>query len=194
MHTIVLVSLTQLVWTMHKICKVWGSNPGHHKKKSCILLGRWLKIRLLLFPSYSFIMCPIYFLRKCPWDFRILDSELSFSIVMRWKKNEFFTNSDFIIRKPQIFFFFQILFDMFLSFFTLFLIIESKHPINTYIGHVHCFFRFIESKHPINTLIQWKNSSDYIIWIVSAQILNMLVTWIVILRIILIFLTLIIMF
>jgi len=23
----------QLVWTMHKICKVRGSNLGHHKKK-----------------------------------------------------------------------------------------------------------------------------------------------------------------
>jgi hypothetical protein len=22
-----------LVRTMHKICKVWGSNPGHHQKK-----------------------------------------------------------------------------------------------------------------------------------------------------------------
>jgi len=30
---IVPVSLTQLVRTMHNICKVWGSNPGHHKKK-----------------------------------------------------------------------------------------------------------------------------------------------------------------
>jgi len=29
----VLVSLAQLVWTMHKICKVRGSNLGHHKKK-----------------------------------------------------------------------------------------------------------------------------------------------------------------
>jgi len=27
------VSLAQLVWTMHKICKVRGSNPGHHQKK-----------------------------------------------------------------------------------------------------------------------------------------------------------------
>jgi hypothetical protein len=30
---LVLVSLTQLVWTMHNICKVWGSSPDHHKKK-----------------------------------------------------------------------------------------------------------------------------------------------------------------
>jgi hypothetical protein len=29
----VLVSLTQLVWTMHKICKVWGSNLSHHQKQ-----------------------------------------------------------------------------------------------------------------------------------------------------------------
>jgi len=29
----VLVSLAQLVWTMHNICKVRGSNPGHQKKK-----------------------------------------------------------------------------------------------------------------------------------------------------------------
>ena len=27
------VSLTQLVWTMHKICKVRGSNLDHHQKK-----------------------------------------------------------------------------------------------------------------------------------------------------------------
>ena len=32
---IVLVSLTQLTQTMHNICKVWGSNFNHHKKK-CI--------------------------------------------------------------------------------------------------------------------------------------------------------------
>jgi len=31
--TFVLVSLAQLVWTMHKICKVRGSNSGHQKKK-----------------------------------------------------------------------------------------------------------------------------------------------------------------
>lgn len=29
----VLVNLAQLVYTMHKICKVRGSNPGHQKKK-----------------------------------------------------------------------------------------------------------------------------------------------------------------
>ena len=29
----VLVSITQLVWTMHNICKVRGSNPDHHQKK-----------------------------------------------------------------------------------------------------------------------------------------------------------------
>jgi len=28
----VIVSLAQFVWTMHKICKVWGSNPDHHQK------------------------------------------------------------------------------------------------------------------------------------------------------------------
>jgi len=30
----VLVSLAQLVRTMHNICKVRGSNPGHHQKKT----------------------------------------------------------------------------------------------------------------------------------------------------------------
>jgi hypothetical protein len=30
---LVLMSLAQLVWTMHNICKVRGSNPDHHKKK-----------------------------------------------------------------------------------------------------------------------------------------------------------------
>lgn len=29
----VLVSLTQLAGTIHKICKVWGSNPASQKKK-----------------------------------------------------------------------------------------------------------------------------------------------------------------
>ena len=29
----VFVSLAQLVWTMHNICKVYGSNPDHKKKK-----------------------------------------------------------------------------------------------------------------------------------------------------------------
>jgi len=32
----VLVSLTQLVWTMHNKCKVQGLNPDHHKKKISI--------------------------------------------------------------------------------------------------------------------------------------------------------------
>jgi uncharacterized membrane protein len=32
-HCKILVSLAQLVWTMHKICKVRGSNPDHHQKK-----------------------------------------------------------------------------------------------------------------------------------------------------------------
>ena len=30
------LSLAQLVWIMHNICKVWGSNPEHHQKKSLI--------------------------------------------------------------------------------------------------------------------------------------------------------------
>jgi len=30
-----IVSLAQLVGTMHNICKVRGSNPGHHQKKRC---------------------------------------------------------------------------------------------------------------------------------------------------------------
>jgi len=28
------VNLAQLIGIMHNICKVWGSNPGHHKKKT----------------------------------------------------------------------------------------------------------------------------------------------------------------
>ena len=28
------VRIAQLIRTMHNICKVWGSNPGHHKKKT----------------------------------------------------------------------------------------------------------------------------------------------------------------
>jgi len=33
MYTLfVLVSLAQLVWTMHNVCKVQCSNPGHHYK------------------------------------------------------------------------------------------------------------------------------------------------------------------
>lgn len=35
MH-IVLVSLSQMIGTMHNICKVHGSNFGHHKKKNII--------------------------------------------------------------------------------------------------------------------------------------------------------------
>ena len=30
---LVLVNLTQLVWTMHNVCKVQGSNPDHQQKK-----------------------------------------------------------------------------------------------------------------------------------------------------------------
>jgi len=29
---IVFMSLAQLVWTMHNICKVWGSSSDYHKK------------------------------------------------------------------------------------------------------------------------------------------------------------------
>jgi hypothetical protein len=32
---------TQFVWTMHKICKVWGSNPGHDQKKKKQDSGTW---------------------------------------------------------------------------------------------------------------------------------------------------------
>jgi len=35
----VIVSLTQLVRTMHNICKVWGSNPIHHKKAIIIFFN-----------------------------------------------------------------------------------------------------------------------------------------------------------
>ena len=34
----VLVNLAQLVGIMHRMCKVWGSNPNYHKKKM-VLLG-----------------------------------------------------------------------------------------------------------------------------------------------------------
>jgi len=33
-QNMVIVSLAQLIWTMHKICKVWGSNPRPQKKKN----------------------------------------------------------------------------------------------------------------------------------------------------------------
>ena len=68
--------------------------------------------------------CALFFFPECHWDFRILKSELSFSFVMGWK-NEFFTNSDFIIRKLQI-----------------------------KTGHVTWIFRIIESEHPLNTPFQ----------------------------------------
>ena len=32
-HFLDVFSLTQLVWTMHNICKVRGSNLDHHKKR-----------------------------------------------------------------------------------------------------------------------------------------------------------------
>jgi len=31
------VSLAQLIRTVHNICKVWSSNPEHHKKKDFLL-------------------------------------------------------------------------------------------------------------------------------------------------------------
>jgi len=43
----VLVMIVQLLWTMYKICKVWGSNPGHHKKK---------KFRLFLVLSHIILV------------------------------------------------------------------------------------------------------------------------------------------
>ena len=73
---------------------------------------------LLLFPPYHFSRALFFFFRKCLWDFKILESGLSFSFIMGWK-NEFFTDSDFIIRNPKK------------------------------IGCVPCFFRIIEYKHPL---------------------------------------------
>jgi len=58
------------------------------------------KFRLLLFPPYVIFAHPFFFFKKCPCDFQILEFKLSFPIVMWWKKC-IFTNSDFIIRKPQ---------------------------------------------------------------------------------------------
>jgi len=40
---IVLVSLAQLERTMHNICKVWDSNPGHHKKKELLVIFKGKK-------------------------------------------------------------------------------------------------------------------------------------------------------
>ena len=47
-HEKVLVSLAQLVWIMHNICKVCGSNPNHHKKKNEKVqhLGHFFALRL----------------------------------------------------------------------------------------------------------------------------------------------------
>ena len=42
---VVLVSLAQLVWTMHNICKVQGSNPEHHKKKDSHVISIYFYIR-----------------------------------------------------------------------------------------------------------------------------------------------------
>jgi len=41
----VLVSLTQLVETMHNICKVWGLNTDHHQQKNLFFLKKKLSIR-----------------------------------------------------------------------------------------------------------------------------------------------------
>jgi hypothetical protein len=50
---VVPVSLAQLVRTMHNICKVRGSNPGHQKKKK----GGWdeahVEELVKVFPSYG---------------------------------------------------------------------------------------------------------------------------------------------
>jgi len=38
LEILVIVSLAQLIQTMHKICKIRGSNPEHHQKvqSSCV--------------------------------------------------------------------------------------------------------------------------------------------------------------
>lgn len=37
----VLVNLAQLIWTMHNVCKIRGSNPGYQKKKKQIIREKW---------------------------------------------------------------------------------------------------------------------------------------------------------
>jgi len=40
-HTSLKIKYLRLVWTMHNICKLWGSNPGHHKnKKVCTIVKK----------------------------------------------------------------------------------------------------------------------------------------------------------
>ena len=47
----VLVNIAQFIWTMHNICKVWGSNLGHHKKiKMKDILSYFIEF-LWLFPK-----------------------------------------------------------------------------------------------------------------------------------------------
>jgi hypothetical protein len=76
------------------------------------------KCRLLLFPPYSFLARPIFFLSKMPLRFSNFKIRTEFFSLLWDEKNEFFINSDFIIRKPQK-----------IGRFTwIFRIIESEHP------------------------------------------------------------------
>ena len=88
---------------------------------------------LLLFPPYVILVCPLFFLSKCPCDFQILKFERSFFFVKRWKKWVF---HQFGFYNPK----------------------TSKNKAFSLI-----FFRIIESEHPLNTHFKGKNSSDYII-------------------------------
>jgi len=104
-----------------------------------------------------------FFFWKCPSDFWILKSELSFSFVMGWKK-WFFHQFGFYNSKT------------------------SKNKAHSLL------FSDYRIRTPPKHFFQGKNRSNYIIRIVSAQILSMFITWIIILRIILIFITLNLMF
>ena len=62
----------------------------------------WEYFWLLLFLSYPFLTRPIFF-QKCYWDFLDFKIRTGVFLCYRVKKKEFFTNSDFIIRKnPKI--------------------------------------------------------------------------------------------
>ena len=87
----VLVSLTQLIETVHKICKVWGSNLGRHQKKYSYLRAinllwvLYISIILqfaLLHPNVSLptVACCLYHLK---FTTRYIDSSSYYRMSMR---------------------------------------------------------------------------------------------------------------
>ncbi|AES79901.1 hypothetical protein MTR_7g074470 [Medicago truncatula] len=63
-NVFVLVSLAQLVRTMHNICKVRGSNPDHHRKKM-IMSFKSIKLKKL---RIYYLLLPLVVYQSKPCD------------------------------------------------------------------------------------------------------------------------------